>query len=102
MVPTDLLTYMLSGNAARVHCSMRVVEASNWEVVKAVLTTEFAMPWQEAWRKYVNCQHEAGETVDVYLGRLKRLCCRLGLTLMTWLSGSSSTRDYHSQYLSGR
>ena len=81
VAPTDLLTYMLSGNAARVYCSMRVGEASNWEVVKAVLTAEYAMPRQEAWRRYVNCKFEAGETVDVYLGRLERLGDRLGLTL---------------------
>ena len=81
VAPTDLLTYMLAGNAARVYCSMRVGEASNWEVMKAVLTAEYAMPRQEAWHRYVNCRPEACETVDVYLGRLERLGGRLGLTL---------------------
>ena len=81
VAPTDLLTYMLAGNAARLYCSMRVGEASNWEVVKAVLTAEYAMPRQEAWRTYVNCRLEAGKTVDVYLGHLERLGGRLGLTL---------------------
>ena len=81
VAPTDLLTYMLTGNAARVYCSMRVGEASNWEVVKAVLTAEYAMPRQEAWRRYVNCRLKAGESVDIYLGHLERLGGRLGLTL---------------------
>lgn len=80
VAPTDLLTYMLAGNAMRVYNSMRVGEASSWEAVKAVLTAEYAMPRQEAWRRYVNCRLEAGETVDVYLGRLERLSGRLGLT----------------------
>ena len=81
VAPTDLLTYMLAGNAGRVYSRMMVGEASNWEVVKAVLTAEYAMPRQEAWRRYVNCRLEANETVDVYLGRLERLGSRLGLTL---------------------
>ena len=79
--PTELLTYMLAGNAAWVYSRMLVGEASNWEAVKAVLTAEYAMPRQEAWRRYVNCRLFAGETVDVYLGRLERLGGRLGLTL---------------------
>ena len=81
VAPTDLLTYMLAGNAGRVYSRMMVGEASNWEVVKAVLTAEYAMPRQEAWRRFVNCRLEANETVDVYLGRLERLGSRLGLTL---------------------
>ena len=81
VAPTDLLTYMLAGNAARVYSRMMVGEASDWEVVKAVLTAEYAMPRQEAWRRYVNCRLEAGDTVDVYLGRLEQLGGRLGLTL---------------------
>ena len=81
VAPTDLLTYMLAGNAARVYSRMLVGEASNWEVVKAVLTAEYAMPRQEAWRKYVNCRLLVNETVDIYLGRLERLGGRVGLTL---------------------
>ena len=59
---------------------MEVSEASSWEVVKAVLTAEYAIPRQEAWRRYVNCRLEAGEAVDVCLGRLERLGGRVGLT----------------------
>ena len=81
VAPTDLLTYMLAGNAAPVYCRMTLGEASDWKVVKAVLTAEYAMPRQEAWHRYVNCKLEAGETVDVYLGRLEQLGSRLGLTL---------------------
>ena len=60
---------------------MLVGEASNWEAVKAVLTAKYAMPRQEAWHRYVNCRLLAGETVDIYLGRLELLGGRLGLTL---------------------
>ena len=81
MAPTDFLTYILAGNAARVYSRMMVGEASDWEVVKALLTSEYTMPRQEAWRRYVNCRLEASETVDVYLGHLERLGGRLGLTL---------------------
>ena len=80
IVPTELLTYLLAGSAAQVYSSMKVSEASNWEVVKAVLTAEYAMPRQEAWRRYVDCRLEAGEIVHVYLGRLERLRDRVGLT----------------------
>ena len=81
VAPTELLTYMLAGNAAWVYSRLLVGEASNWEVVKAVLTAEYAMPRQEAWRRYVNCRLLAGETVDIYLGRLEQLGGRVGLTL---------------------
>jgi len=80
VAPTDFLNYMLAGTAAQVYNRMLVGEASDWEVVKAVLTAEYAMPRQEAWRRYVDCRLEAGETVDAYLGRLERLGGRLGLT----------------------
>ena len=81
MRPTDLLTYMLAGNAARVYSRMMVGEASDWQVMKAVLTAEYAMPRQMAWGRYINCRLQAGETVDVYQGRLEQLGGRLGLTL---------------------
>lgn len=79
LAPTDLLTYMLSGNAARVYNSMRVGDASQWEVVRAVLTAEYAMPRQEAWRRFINCELEGGESVDVYLSHLERLGGESGL-----------------------
>ena len=78
--PTERLTYVLTDNAAQVYSSMKVSEASSWEVEKAVLTAEYAMRRQEAWQRYVGCRLEAGEAVDVHLGRLERLGGRLGLT----------------------
>ena len=77
LVPTDLLTYMLAGNAAQVDSSIRVGEASSWKVVKAVLTAKYAM----SWHRFLDCRLEAGDTVDIYLGHLERLGGRLGLTL---------------------
>lgn len=79
VTPTDLVAYMLGGNAARVFKNMRVGEASQWEVVKAALTAEYAMPRQEAWRRFVDCRLEAGDTIDVYLNRLERFGGRIGL-----------------------
>ena len=46
-----------------------------------MLTAEYAMPRQEAWRRYVNFRHSAGEPVDVYLGRLEQLGDMVGLIL---------------------
>ena len=46
-----------------------------------MLTADYGMPRQEAWHRCINCKLEAGETVDVCLGRLERLGSRLGLTL---------------------
>ncbi|XP_067931095.1 uncharacterized protein [Watersipora subatra] len=56
-----------------------VGEASSWEVVKAALVAEYAMPQQEAWRQFVNCQFGAGNTVDVYLDCLEQFGKRLGM-----------------------
>ena len=60
VMPMDLLTYMLAGNAARVYSRMMVGKTCNWEVVNAVLRAEYAMPRQEAWHRYVKCRLEAG------------------------------------------
>ena len=79
VAPTELLTYMLTGKAVQVYSRILVGEASDWEVMTAVLTAKYAR--QEAWRRYINCRLLAGETVDIYLGCLERLDGRLGLTL---------------------
>jgi hypothetical protein len=80
IAPTEILMYMLGDNAARVYSRMRVAEASQWDVVKAALTAEYAMPRQEAWRRFVACKLEVGDTVDVYLDRLERFGGRLGMS----------------------
>ena len=81
IAPCVLIAYMLDGTAARVHGRMRVGEASQWNVVEAVLTADYAMPRQEAWHCFVSCRLEPGETVYVYLDRLDRLGGRLGVAL---------------------
>ena len=80
VAPTDLLLYMLEGSAARLYGRMLVSEASMWDVVKAHLLAEYAMPRQESWRKFTECQLEAGDSVDVYLDRLERFGGRVGLS----------------------
>jgi len=70
---------MLGGNAARVYSRMRVGEASQWDVVKAALVAEYAMPRQEAWHRFITCYMEDGDTVDVHLDRLKRFGGRVGM-----------------------
>ena len=81
VVPMDLLIYMLASNAVRIYSRMMVGKASDWGVVKAVLTAKYAIPRQAACCSYVNCRVEACETVDVYLSCLEQLGGRLGLTL---------------------
>jgi len=80
IAPTEILIYMLGGNAARVYSRMRVGEASQWDVVKAALVAEYAMPRQEAWRRFITCRMEDRDTVDVYLDRLERFVGRVGMT----------------------
>ena len=77
--PADIIDYMLEGNAARVYRRMMVSEASQWSVVKAALLAEYALPRQEAWRRFTACQLGADEAVDVYLDDLERLGTRVGL-----------------------
>ena len=78
--PTDLLVYMLGGNAARVYSRMIVGDASQWDVVKGALLAEYAIPRQEAWRKFVSCRMEEGDTVDTFLDRLERFGRRVGMS----------------------
>ena len=58
---------------------MMVSEASQWSVVKAALLAEYALPRQEAWRRFTARQLGADEAVDVYLDDLERLGTRVGL-----------------------
>jgi len=76
----EILIYMLGGNAAHVYSRMRVGKASQWDVVKAALVTKYAMPRQEARRRFITCRMEDGDTVDVYLDRLERFDGRIGMT----------------------
>jgi len=61
--PTNLLVYILGGNAARMYSRMMVGDVSQWDVVKGALLAEYAIPRQEAWRKFVSCRMEEGDTV---------------------------------------
>ena len=67
IAPTEILMYML-GNAARAYSRMRVAEASQWDIVKAALVAEYAMPRLEAWRRFTTCRLEDGDTIDVFYG----------------------------------
>jgi len=77
--PTNLLVYTLGGNAARVYSRMMVEVASQWDVVKGALLAEYAIPRQEAWRKFVSSRMEEGNTVNTLLDRLERLGRRVGM-----------------------
>ena len=75
----DIIDYMLEGNAARVYRRMMVSEASQWDAVRAALLAEYALPRQEAWRRFTARRLEADEAVDVYVDDLERLGQRLGV-----------------------
>ena len=80
IAPTEILMYMLGDDAARVCSRMRVAEASQWDVVKAALVAEYAMPRQEAWRRFTTCRLEDGDTIDVFMDRLERFGGRVGMS----------------------
>ena len=77
---TENLMYMLRENAARVYSRMRVTEVSRWDVVKAALVAEYAMPHLEAWRRFTTCRLEDGDTIDVFMDRLERFGGRVGMS----------------------
>ena len=68
--PIGILMNMLGDNSARVHSRMRVIEMSQWNTVKAALVAEYAMPHQEAWRRFTICRLEDGDTIAVFMDRL--------------------------------
>ena len=78
--PADLVGFLLEGEPARLHRRMSVADASQWDVVRATLVAEYAMPLQVAWRRFAELQLEGWESVDVYLDRLERLGGRLGIS----------------------
>ena len=80
IAPDKILMYMPGENAARVYSRMRVIEASQWNVVKAALVAEYAMHRQEAWRRSTPFRLEDGDTIDVYINCLKQFGGRVGLS----------------------
>ena len=79
VAPAEVIDFLLEGNARRVFRRLTVAEASQWEVVKCALLAEYALPRQEAWRRFIRRRLQAGEAVDVYVDDLERLGLRLGI-----------------------
>ena len=80
IAPTEILMYMLGDDAARMCSRMRVPEASQWDVIKAALVAEYAMPRQEARRRLTTCRLEDGDTIDVFMNRLERFGGRVRMS----------------------
>jgi len=78
VAPEEVIDYLLEGRAARVFRALRVSEASNWEVVKGVLLSQYGVSKQEALRRFIARRLEVGEAVDVYLDDLQRFGARMG------------------------
>ena len=76
----DIIDHMLEGGARRVYRRLMVSEASQWEVVKAALLGEYAMPHQEVWRWFMARRLQANEAVDIFVDDLERLGHRVGLS----------------------
>ena len=68
---------MLEGNASRIYRSLRVADASQWQVVRGQLLAQFQVGRQEAYRRFTARRLESGEAVDVYVD-LQRLGARIG------------------------
>ena len=71
---------MLGDNAARVYRKMGVAEKSQWDVIKATLVAEYAMPRQEARRRCTICRLEDCDTIDVFMHRLERFGGKVGMS----------------------
>ena len=78
--PLEVIDLLLEGNAARVFRALRVSEASNWEVVKGALMSQYGMSRQEAYRRFTARRLEVGESVDVYVDDLQRFGARMGVS----------------------
>lgn len=79
--PAEMIDYMLEGSARRVYRRMLVSESTQWEMVKGALHAEFAMPRQEAWRRFTARRMEPNETVDVYVDDPERLGRKVGILI---------------------
>ena len=71
---------MLGDNAARVFRKMGVAEKSQWDVIKATLVAEYAMPRQEARRRCTICRLEDCDTIGVFMHRLERFGGKVGMS----------------------
>ena len=73
--PEEVVDYLLEGNASRIYRSLRVADASQWQVVRGQLLAQFQVGRQEAYRRFTARRLESGEAVDVYVDDLQRLHC---------------------------
>ena len=78
--PEEVIDFLLEGNAARVFRALRVSEASQWEVVKGKLLSQYGMAKQVAYRLFANRCLEDDEPVDVYVDDLQRYGARMGVS----------------------
>ena len=76
----EVIDHLLEGGARRVYRRLMVGEASQWEVVKAALLGEYALPRQEAWRRFTARRLKACESLDTFVDDLERLGHRVGLS----------------------
>ena len=75
----DIIPYMLEGINSRVYGRMMVGAASQWDVVKAALLAEFAIPLQDTSRRWIARELGVSEVLDVYLNDIERLGGRVDL-----------------------
>jgi len=91
--PSEVVEFLLAGNAARVFRQLTVAEASQWEVVKGRLTVEYGLPRHEAYRQFKLRKLKPLEAVDVYADDLQRLASRVEL--------SPNTMVFKAQFYEG-
>lgn len=75
--PEEVIDFLLEGNAARMFRALRVSEASQWEVVKGALLSQYGMSRQEAYTRFADRQLQVDESVDVYVDDLQRYGARI-------------------------
>ena len=75
--PTEVIDFLLEGNAARVFRALRVSEASEWDVVKAALVSQYGMGRMASYHSFASRKLRFGEAVDVYVDDLRRVGARI-------------------------
>ena len=81
LAPEGVVSFLVVGAAREVFETLTVSETKNWSTIKTLLTRSFGQSDRVANDRLRDRRLGAGETVDVYVGELRRCATQVGVPL---------------------
>ena len=93
VAPEGVISFLVCGGAREVFETLNIAEAKDWSIVKDLLSRSFGLTDKAAFERYRDRKLGEAETVDVYIGELKRCATQIGI--------SHDSKAFRLQVLSG-